>query len=155
MECVSSKKFLNIIVAKKKKQINEFTTWGVNTKAPIYKIGLAPDFIPNADALMKHNYFQQKAEENETLYQKLRLVGDLDKMRPLIERVFMDLTTMRNLLDNACDDLVATKKQKRIMKDIQKTFDNFNSTLLTDVLKKLDELGEEGGAYAKENPELF
>ena len=139
----------------KRKKLNEFTTWGVNTKAPIYKIGLAPDFIPNADALMKQNYFQQKAEENETLYQKLRLVGDLDKMRPLIERVFMDLTNMRNLLDQACDDVVATKKQKLIMKDIQKSFDEFNKKLLTDVLKKLDELGAEGGAFAKENPELY
>ena len=136
-------------MSKKKKTINEFNTWGVTSKAPVYKISLAPNYVTNADAKLKQDYFYQKAEENETMYEKLRLVADLDKMKPYIERVFMDLTNMRNMLEKAIDDIVATNEQKRTMKDIQKTIDKFNVTLYSDIVPKLDELAMEEGAFAK------
>ena len=100
-------------MSKKKKVLNEFNTWGVTSKAPVYKISLAPNYVTNADAKLKQDYFYQKAEENETMFEKLRLVADLDKLKPYIERVFMDLTNMRNMLEKAIDDNIATNDQKR------------------------------------------
>ena len=135
-------------MAKIKKSVNEYVSWGVNSKAPIYKIGLAPNYVLNADEKLKHDYFQQKAEENETLYQKLKLVGDLDKLKPVIERVFMDLTNMRNALQVSHDDIVVTEEQKITIKNIQKELDTFNNTLLTKIVPMLDELGMEEGYYA-------
>ena len=138
-------------MSKKKKKINEYVSWGVNTKAPIYKIGLAPSPVFNADAKLKQDYFQQKAEENETMFQKLMLVADLDKLRPIIERVFMDLTNMRNMLEKGYDDIVATDEQKKTIKKIQREFDEFNFNLLNKIVPMLDELGMEEGAHAKYN----
>ena len=83
------------------------------------------------------------------MYEKLRLVADLDKLKPYIERVFMDLTNMRNMLEKAIDDVVATDDQKRTMKDIQKTIDKFNMSLYSDIVPKLDDLAMDGGAFSK------
>ena len=135
-------------MAKIKKPVNEYVSWGVNSKAPIYKIGLAPNYVLNADQKLKQDYFQQKAEENETLNQKLKLIGDLDKLKPVIERVFMDLTNMRNALQHNHDSIVATDEQKVTIKNIQKEFDMFNNTLLTKIVPMLDELGLEEGFYS-------
>lgn len=136
-------------MSKKKKVLNEFNTWGVTSKAPVYKISLAPNYVTNADAKLKQDYFYQKAEENETMFEKLRLVADLDKLKPYIERVFMDLTNMRNMLEKAIDDNIATNDQKRTMKDIQKMIDKFNMSLYSEIVPKLDELAMEGGAFNK------
>lgn len=136
-------------MAKKKKSLNEFNSWGVHTKAPVYKISVAQNYVANADGKLKQDYFRQKAEETETMYQKLRLVADLDKIQPLLERVFMDLTNMRNMLDHACDDIIATPKQKKTMLEIRDMFDNFNSTIFKEIIPKLDSLAMTEGAYSK------
>lgn len=136
-------------MANKKKKLNEFNSWGVHAKAPVYKISVAQNYVANADGKLKQDYFRQKAEENETFFQKLRLVADLDKMQPLIERAFMDLTNIRNMLDHACEDKIATAKQKKTMKEMQNIIDNFNLSLVNEFIPKLDSLAMEEGAHSK------
>ena len=136
-------------MANKKKSLNEFNSWGVHAKAPVYKISVAQNYVANADGKLKNDYFRQKAEENETMYQKLRLVADLDKIQPILERVFMDLTNMRNMLDHACDDVIASNEQKKTMIEIRDTFDGFNSTIFKEIIPKLDSLAMIEGAHAK------
>ena len=130
------------------------TGTGCTSKQKLYIFNwgdyIAPEILDLFEAeYPQYDVIYDNFDTNETMYQKLRLVADLDKIQPILERVFMDLTNMRNMLDHACDDVIASNEQKKTMIEIRDTFDGFNSTIFKEIIPKLDSLAITEGAHAK------
>lgn len=64
-----------------------------------YRIDRAPDPIYNNDEQLRLQYLIRRAEEVATFQEEARVVGQLEKLKPMLSDLFRDITIVRGFVD--------------------------------------------------------
>lgn len=128
---------------KKRETLLEDNDWSILRNPSPYRIGRAPGPIFNNDAQLELQYLIRKAEEIATFEEKARVVGQLEKLKPLLANLFRDITIIRGFIQEEKQEPMASEKNIAAMDKMIAIFDDMNDKLANEVFPLCDDLAVE------------
>lgn len=123
-----------------KKHLNEDNNYSILRNPSPYRIGRAPGAEMNADEKLKQQYLMRRAEEVATFQEKLQVIGQMEKVKPMMADLFRDITMLRNFVEGEQKEPLATAEHVKTLKAMVDKFDEMNNILTTEIIPLCDEL---------------
>ena len=125
----------------KRKSINQDTSFTLSKGSSPYRIYRAPQPVMNADQKMRQNWIIRRQLQQQANIQKRQTVAQIDKLKQPILKLFIDITNIRNLVQDSKSWPMVTQQNIDIMSNIQQVFDGMNNDIIGKIIPLLDELG--------------
>lgn len=127
-----------------KNPINEDNNYSILRNPSPYRIGRAPGAEMNADEKLKKQYLMRRAEEVATFQEKLPVIGQMEKIKPMMADLFRDITMIRNFIQQEENEPLASAEHKSTMETMITKFDEMNNILTNDIIPLCDNLAIDG-----------
>lgn len=114
--------------------------WSTMKRPSPFKIGTAPPPVMDGSSQMNAIYLQRRAEEAAMFNEKLRLVGQLDKLEPLFTTLFRDLVDAKNFIESQSAEPLLTKKHTVTMSKMVKILDEMAQKVGEELVPLCDDL---------------